>query len=215
MIQNRLLQSYLEVWAVEQFRHLHVWTSAITADGSTSNYAFWKLYLLWQLVVLVERISCCRLSPEVLLAQTLLQSKRLRWSLASGCHWSCGYSNNPTGCWRKAGCWSSLKFIHSKEMKGFVAENGLAQKCRKVSMQSIQTSTRSSAHIIALPFPAIFDVGQTQWLGLGAGGDGLTHNSTSQCYSSAHALWLLLWAEHRGLRTTSPEHQGDQAKLLN
>lgn len=59
-------------------------------------------------------------------------------------------------------------------MKGFVAENGLAQKCRKVSVQSIQTCTKKICLHHSLPSPARFDVGQAQWLGLGAGGNGLT-----------------------------------------
>lgn len=105
MIQKRFLQSYLEVWAGEQFRHPHIWTSATAADGSTGAGAIWKLCLPLQ----SEHCSrkglhpeLRRPSPKVSLAQTPPQNER-PWAAGGDTlsHVCC-----VLGCrqrWRKAG----------------------------------------------------------------------------------------------------------------
>lgn len=56
LIQKRFLQSYLEVWAGEQLRHLHVWMSATIADEAMSDGAVWKLTF----AVRRDCTLCCR-----------------------------------------------------------------------------------------------------------------------------------------------------------
>lgn len=104
MIQKRFLQSYLEVCAGEQFRHLHIWTSATIADGSTGDSAVWKLYLPLQLEHCSQKglhPELQRPSPRSSLAQTPLQSERLQ-AVGGGTLpvWAVGCV---FGCWQ-SGC---------------------------------------------------------------------------------------------------------------